>query len=116
VLIDRTTIFGNPFSIGRHGNRDDVIKRFKRYFTRRVKYDVKFRNTVRKLAGKTLLCWCHPMECHGDEFQKPWATTQEELSLRFDYAYGKITLKQFERRYEKLKRQGKIIRNGKMIQ
>jgi len=51
-----------------------------------------------------------------NEFQKPWATTQEELSLRFDYAYGKITLKQFERRYEKLKRQGKIIRNGKMIQ
>jgi len=68
VLIDRTTIFGNPFSIGRHGNRDDVIKRFKRYFTRRVKYDVKFRNTVRKLAGKTLLCWCHPMECHGDVY------------------------------------------------
>jgi len=50
-----------------------------------------------------------------NEFQKPWAITQEELSLRFDYAYGKITLKQFKRRYEKLKKQGKIKRNGKAV-
>lgn len=66
ILIDRTTIFGNPFTIGKHGNRKEVISRFKRYFDRRIKHDIKFRNAVRKLAGKTLLCWCHPMGCHGD--------------------------------------------------
>lgn len=66
VLIDRTTIFGNPFKIGPHGNRNDVIKRFARYFERRMKHDIKFRKNVINLTGKTLLCWCHPMCCHGD--------------------------------------------------
>ena len=68
ALIDRTTIFGNPFSIGRHGNRDDVVDRFDRYFERRMKNDDKFRKAVKRLVGKTLLCWCHPMICHGDVY------------------------------------------------
>jgi len=50
-----------------------------------------------------------------NEKQKPYTITREELDLRFDYAYGKITLKQYERRYEKLKKQGKIKRNGKVV-
>ena len=50
-----------------------------------------------------------------DEKQKPWAITQEELNLRFDYAEGKITLKEFDKRYKKLLRQGKIVRDGKAI-
>jgi len=50
-----------------------------------------------------------------NEKQKPWAITQEELNLRFDYAEGRITLKQFERRYKKLLSQGKIRRNGRAI-
>lgn len=66
VLIDRTTVFGNPFRIGQHGNRDQVIARFERYFERRIKHDVKFRKAVKKLEGMTLLCWCYPLKCHGD--------------------------------------------------
>ena len=50
-----------------------------------------------------------------DEKQKPWAITQEELNLRFDYAEGKITLKEFNRRYKKLLKQGKIVRDGRVI-
>lgn len=68
ILIDRTTIFGNPFRMNEYGgcSRKEVISRFKRYFDRRIKYDVKFRNAVKEHKGKTLLCWCHPMGCHGD--------------------------------------------------
>ena len=50
-----------------------------------------------------------------DEKQKPWAITQEELNLRFDLKEGKITLRQFNRRYKQLMKQGKIIRNRKTV-
>jgi len=65
VLIDRTTIFGNPYLIGKHGSRKDVIARHKRYFYNRLK-DALFREAVESLAGKTLACWCTPLLCHGD--------------------------------------------------
>jgi len=48
-----------------------------------------------------------------NEFQKPYSITQAELNLRFDCKEGKITLKQFERRYKKLLKQGLIVRSGK---
>ena len=66
VRIDRATIFGNPFKIGEHGSRDEVIERYKRYFLKRIKYDSDFRKAVKKLKGKVLLCWCRPLPCHGD--------------------------------------------------
>jgi len=66
VLVDRTTIYGNPYPITSDTNREDVIIRFKRYFDNRIKHDIKFRNAVRRFAGKTLLCWCHPLPCHAD--------------------------------------------------
>ena len=50
-----------------------------------------------------------------NEHMKSWAITQKELNLRFDYAEGRITLQQFNRRYKKLLRQGKIIRSGKAM-
>lgn len=50
-----------------------------------------------------------------NEHMKPWAITQEELNLRFDYSEGKITLQQFNRRYKKLKKLGLVIRNGKKV-
>jgi hypothetical protein len=49
------------------------------------------------------------------ERQKPWAITREELDLRWEYGEGKITLTEFNRRFKKLIRQGKIIRSGKAI-
>ena len=50
-----------------------------------------------------------------NEKQKPWAITQEELNLRFDYMKGRITLEEFERRYKKLMKKGKIKRDGKVL-
>jgi hypothetical protein len=50
-----------------------------------------------------------------NERQKPYQTTIEEQQLRWDYAEGKITLDEFDRRYERLKKRGKIRRNGKVV-
>jgi len=50
-----------------------------------------------------------------NEFQKPYTTTREEQELRWKYADGLITFDEFERRYKKLLKAGKIKRNGRII-
>lgn len=50
-----------------------------------------------------------------NEHQKAWSITQEELDLRFRYMNGKITLRTFNKRFERLKKQGLIIRDGRAI-
>ena len=50
-----------------------------------------------------------------NERQKPYQTTKEEQDLRWKYVDGLITFDEYERRYKELKKQGKIIRSGKVI-
>jgi len=64
--IDRRSIFGNHFIIGRHGNRDEVIELYRQDFRIRIRTDATFRYAIEKLVGKTLGCWCTPLPCHGD--------------------------------------------------
>jgi len=67
VLIDRQSIFGNPFRIGRDGDRAEVIDLFESYFRRRLIKDPSFRSAVLRLKDfNTLKCWCSPLPCHGD--------------------------------------------------
>lgn len=46
---------------------------------------------------------------------RPYSTTREERDLRDALAYGKITFAQFERKWNKLLKKGKIKRNGKIV-
>ena len=66
VPIDRSTIFGNPFVIGRDGDRSGVLEKFEEYFIDRLASDTGYRSAVLGLRGKVLGCWCHPEPCHGD--------------------------------------------------
>jgi hypothetical protein len=50
-----------------------------------------------------------------NEKQKPYQTTQEEQNLRWKYGRGKMTKKEFDVEYEKLKQAGKIKRSGKAV-
>ena len=50
-----------------------------------------------------------------NERQKAWAISREELDLRWQCMYRKITLDEFNKKYELLKKQGKIIRDGRAI-
>ena len=59
-------IFGNPFKIGRDGNRDQVIEKYRKYFHEKLESDPVFKKEVQKLKGKRLGCFCKPMSCHGD--------------------------------------------------
>jgi hypothetical protein len=50
-----------------------------------------------------------------NEKQKPWAITKEELDLRFEYGEGRMTRVEFDRRFKRLKKQGKIRRDGRVV-
>ncbi len=66
VYIGRGSIFGNPYKIDSHNDRQAVIAKYKEYFYKRVKTDYFFKFAVLKLKGKTLGCYCKPLACHGD--------------------------------------------------
>jgi hypothetical protein len=65
VYCGRGSLFGNPFKIGRDGDRKQVIQKFREYFYKRLT-DVRFRDSVLSLKGKILGCYCKPLECHLD--------------------------------------------------
>lgn len=64
IYIGRPSKWGNPFSIGKDGTREDVIAKYKEWITKgEGKYLLE---DLYELKGKTLACWCSPKACHGD--------------------------------------------------
>lgn len=66
VYIGRSSIWGNPFVIGKDGSRDDVIAKFEAH----LRSQPDLMGQLHKLAGKDLVCWCAPARCHGDVLVK----------------------------------------------
>jgi len=62
VYVGRPTKWGNPFHIGRDGDRETVIRRYEEYI---LENDYLL-NCLHELKGKTLSCWCAPLPCHAD--------------------------------------------------
>ncbi|MEU6190780.1 DUF4326 domain-containing protein [Nocardia sp. NPDC047038] len=63
VPIDRTSSWGNPFVLGRDGNRDDVLAAHARHLADQP--DLLARLRRGELARRVLGCWCAPKPCHG---------------------------------------------------
>ena len=61
VRIDRLSRWGNPFRIPADGSRDDVCDRFAHHLAKRPA----LLEQIADLRGKVLVCWCHPLRCHG---------------------------------------------------
>ncbi len=80
ALIDRTTIFGNPFKVGQYG-REGCIKKFETYFYRRIERDPEWRTQILAQlgGGKRLGCHCKPLDCHGDIYAD-WLNAQEWIT------------------------------------
>ncbi len=66
IRIDRLSIFGNPYKIGKGCTRKQSLKKYHKYFYSRIKIDREFRWAVEALKGHILACWCRPLPCHGD--------------------------------------------------
>lgn len=62
VYIGRPSIWGNPYTIGVNGNREEVIKKYHDYLLA----SPGLVSQLPSLKGKVLGCWCSPLPCHGD--------------------------------------------------
>lgn len=76
VCVDRSTKWGNPFIVGRHGTRAECVKSFQALVSgflcisndrdcvdRQRAYPLA---EIAELKGKNLACWCPPgVPCHG---------------------------------------------------
>lgn len=62
VYIGRPGFWGNPFVIGRDGDRETVIRRYEAWLLKQPHLLAR----LPELRGKVLGCWCAPQPCHGD--------------------------------------------------
>lgn len=62
----RQSIFANPFKIGKHGNREELLEKYRKYITEKLDNDKSLQEELLKLKGKNLGCWCAPEPCHSN--------------------------------------------------
>ena len=59
AYVGRPSVWGNPFRIGRDGDRAEVIRRYEEYLLRNERLMAR----LGELAGRDLACWCAPQPC-----------------------------------------------------
>lgn len=62
VYIGRGSKWGNPFRIGVHGDRIEVIRKYEDW----IYGNQELLDSLHELRGKRLGCYCAPKPCHGD--------------------------------------------------
>jgi hypothetical protein len=62
IYIGRPSKWGNPFTIGRDGTREQVIEKYRRW----IMTQPELLAALPGLKGRVLGCWCKPKACHGD--------------------------------------------------
>jgi hypothetical protein len=76
VYIGRPGVLGNPYVIGKDGDRDEVIEKYRewlwnRYQEKRRVYEELLRlSEIAKKRDLLLVCWCKPKACHGDVIKR----------------------------------------------
>ena len=63
VRVDRATPWGNPFELGRDGDRETVIANYREHY---LLFKPSLTGRLGELRGKALGCWCAPEPCHAD--------------------------------------------------
>ena len=63
VYIGRGSKWGNPFVIGKDGNREEVIEKYDVWLSSNIKLLMLL---LVELEGMRLGCFCKPSACHGD--------------------------------------------------
>lgn len=75
VYIGRGSRWGNPFVVGEHGTRDNVILKYEKYLMDKIQSGEITKQSLKSLSGKTLGCYCKPDKCHGDVIVKLFKET-----------------------------------------
>jgi len=68
VYIGRGSGWGNPYVIGKDGDRAEVIRKYREWAMYQVFAIKELDNGdwLKALRGKDLVCFCAPLACHGD--------------------------------------------------
>ncbi len=92
VYIGRPSLLGNPFKIGQHGTREEVVQRYKAWLWRQIQLRGEVYEELKRLAAiakqgeLVLICWCkepgRSVQCHGDVLESAvrWLHSAEALS------------------------------------
>lgn len=59
IYVGRGSPYGNPFVIGKDGDRSEVCRKFRE----RVLPDL----DLSPLRGKAMVCFCYPKQCHIED-------------------------------------------------
>lgn len=62
IFIGRPGVWGNPYKIGKHGTREEVIALYRKY----LELSPALMAAIPALKGQRLGCYCWPEACHGD--------------------------------------------------
>lgn len=76
VYVGRPTEWGNPFEIGKHGTRDEVIAKYDQWLDGKLPHPTtgkvlsadEWEGMMMRLDAaepKRLVCWCAPSACHA---------------------------------------------------
>ena len=74
VYIGRPSKWGNPFRIGRDGDRAEVIAKYREWVQRQPA----LMDALGELRGMRLGCYCYPIDCHGDVLAELADSAKEE--------------------------------------
>jgi len=67
VYIGRGSPYGNPFVIGKDGDRDEVCNKYEQYLLNNPQL---LQAVKTNLRGCDLVCFCAPKRCHGDTLMR----------------------------------------------
>lgn len=74
VYIGRGSKWGNPFVIGRDGDRAAVITKYEHW----LRSQHHLLRALDELHGRDLVCFCAPLPCHGDLLSRLANASREE--------------------------------------
>jgi hypothetical protein len=80
VYIGRGSRWGNPFIIGKHGDRDAVCDAYEEALVLAMAEGRVTQQDLATLHGKDLVCFCAPQRCHGDTLAKYAAHAHDQLN------------------------------------
>ena len=64
IYVGRGSRWGNPYIIGRDGNRKEVIELYKIWLEINLNDDPDFLEPLRYKKG--FICYCAPLDCHAN--------------------------------------------------
>jgi hypothetical protein len=73
INVMRPSLLGNPFVIGTHGTREQVIEKYRCWLRDQYRYKTKVYNALMVLVERVsngedivLVCCCSPKPCHAE--------------------------------------------------